>query len=209
LVREQFNRLLAHTLFSHSKRYPVFLTYIVEQTLLGNAGDLKERTVGVEAFGRTPDYDVNLDPVVRTSAAEVRKRLVQYYYDSSHEGEPVIELCPGSYVPIFREPYLQQMEAMDSEANATLPSSSIDMPERAQEDSIFEPALSTLPAPNASSISLRGERYRWIGLAALLLWVLVAGIAIGRYRVVPPVSNMERFWAPITSGQGLVTYCIG
>ena len=81
LIREQLNRLLAHTLFSQSKRYPVLLSYIVEQTLLGNAAYLKERTIGVEAFGRAPEYDVNLDPVVRTSAAEVRKRLVQYYYD--------------------------------------------------------------------------------------------------------------------------------
>jgi hypothetical protein len=73
LVREQLRRLVAHPLFTNSKRYPVLLAYIVEQTLLGNAGDLKERTIGVEAFGREPNYDVNLDPVVRTTAAEVRK----------------------------------------------------------------------------------------------------------------------------------------
>jgi hypothetical protein len=75
LVREQLNRLLAHPLFTNSKRYPVLLAYTVEQALLGNAGELKERTIGVEAFGREPNYDVNLDPVVRTTAAEVRKRL--------------------------------------------------------------------------------------------------------------------------------------
>src|SRR5271168_16309 len=103
LVREQLGRLVAHPLFTNSKRYPVLLTYIVEQTLLGNAGDLKERTIGVEAFGREPRYDVNLDPVVRTTAAEVRKRLIQYYYSTDHAGELVIELPLGSYVPSFRE----------------------------------------------------------------------------------------------------------
>src|SRR5580700_5897264 len=103
-VREQLRRLVAHPLFTNSKRYPVLLTYTVEQTLLGNAGDLKERTIGVEAFGRGPNYDVNLDPVVRTTAAEVRKRLVQYYYSSDHAGELIIELPLGSYVPLFREP---------------------------------------------------------------------------------------------------------
>ena len=70
-VREQLKRLLAHPLFTNSKRYPVLLAYTVEQTLAGNACDLKERTIGVEAFGRQPSYDVNLDPVVRTTAAEV------------------------------------------------------------------------------------------------------------------------------------------
>jgi hypothetical protein len=48
--------------------------YTVEQALLGNAGELKERTIGVEAFGRELTYDVSLDPVVRMTAAEVRKR---------------------------------------------------------------------------------------------------------------------------------------
>src|SRR5580704_4927613 len=57
VIREQLRRLVAHLLFTNSKRYPVLLTYIVEQTLLGNAGELKERTIGIEAFGREPSYD--------------------------------------------------------------------------------------------------------------------------------------------------------
>src|ERR1700721_2068537 len=103
-VREQLKRLLAHQLFTNSKRYPVLLAYTVEQTLLGNAGELKERTIGIEAFGREPSYDVNLDPVVRTTAAEVRKRLIQYYYSPEHAGELIVEIPLGSYVPTFREP---------------------------------------------------------------------------------------------------------
>src|SRR5215831_18792103 len=105
LVREQLNRLLAHPLFTNSKRYPVLLAYTVEQTLLGNANDLKERTIGVEAFRREPTYDVNVDPVVRMTAAEVRKRLSQYYVNPEHAGELVIDLPVGSYVPCFREPH--------------------------------------------------------------------------------------------------------
>src|ERR1700758_5864708 len=108
LVREQLRRLVAHPLFTNSKRYPVLLAYTVEQALLGNAGELKERTIGVEAFGREPTYDVNVDPVVRTTAAEVRKRLIQYYYNPDHAGELVIELPVGSYIPTFREPSISQ-----------------------------------------------------------------------------------------------------
>ena len=102
-VRAQLQRLLADPLFTNSKRYPTLLAYTVEQTLLGNASELKERTIGTEAFGRKPDYDANADPVVRIAAAEVRKRLIQYYYDPAHAGELVIELSAGSYVPTFRE----------------------------------------------------------------------------------------------------------
>ena len=103
-VREQLERLLAHPLFANSKRYPALLAYVVEQTLLGNAAELKERSIGIEVFGRSPSYDANADPVVRITAGEVRKRLSQYYYDSTHDGELVIELPIGSYVPVFHAP---------------------------------------------------------------------------------------------------------
>src|ERR1035441_9741864 len=103
-VREQLERLLAHPLFANSKRYPALLAYTVEQTLLGNAAELKERSIGVEVFGRSPTYDANSDPVVRITAGEVRKRLTQYYYEPSHRSELLIELPTGSYVPAFRAP---------------------------------------------------------------------------------------------------------
>ena len=38
VVREQLRRLLAHSLFANSRRYPVLLAYTVEQALLGKAG---------------------------------------------------------------------------------------------------------------------------------------------------------------------------
>jgi len=124
LIRQQLKRLLAHPLFTNSKRYPVLLAYTVEQALLGNASELKERTIGVEAFGRRPDYDVNLDPVVRTTAAEVRKRLSQYYYNADHAGELVIELPVGSYIPLFRElhpnPNVQVDNPLVAESRVTL-----------------------------------------------------------------------------------------
>src|ERR1700730_14640635 len=103
-IREQLERLLVHPLFANSKRYPALLAYAVEQTLLGNSAELKERSIGVEVFGRSPSYDANSDPVVRITAGEVRKRLTQYYYDPAHRGELILELPTGSYVPLFREP---------------------------------------------------------------------------------------------------------
>ena len=208
LVREQLNRLLAHPLFSNSKRYPVLLAYIVEQTLLGNASSLKERTIGVEAFGRTPDYDVNLDPVVRTSAAEVRKRLIQYYYDSSHVGQLVIELSAGSYIPAFREPDLPRIDAADFEANeaALGPSSELEtIPDESRSLSV-QPPIAGAEYP----FTVRTDRgSRWPRMVLLLLLALGAGIVIGRNRPAPPASNMEKFWEPITASPGPITYCIG
>ena len=74
-VLDQLGRLLAHPLFKNSKRFPVFLRYVVEQTLEGASDQpVKERSIGVEVFGREVGYDTNHDPIVRITAGEVRKR---------------------------------------------------------------------------------------------------------------------------------------
>ncbi|HUI80016.1 MAG TPA: hypothetical protein VLY24_18945 [Bryobacteraceae bacterium] len=101
-LRQQLERVLADPLFTHSRRYPNLLRYVVECSLSGRTDSLKERTLGVEVFGREPDYDTNVDPVVRTTAVEIRKRIAQYYGDASHADEIRIHLPAGSYVPEFR-----------------------------------------------------------------------------------------------------------
>jgi len=103
-IRNQLERMLAHALFRHSRRYPNLLRYVVEHTLNGEVFELKERTLGVAVFGRAPDYDNNADPVVRTTAGEIRKRIAQYYHEVGHEHEIRIDLEPGSYVPEFEPP---------------------------------------------------------------------------------------------------------
>lgn len=100
-ICEQLERMLANPLFKHSKRYPNLLRYIVEHTLDGDPTELKERTLGIAVFSREPDYDTNADPIVRTTAGEIRKRIAQYYHESGHEAEIRIDLSPGSYVPEF------------------------------------------------------------------------------------------------------------
>jgi hypothetical protein len=101
-VRIQLARLLASPLFNHSKHYPSLLRYVVNETLENRGSHLKERALGVEVFGRDADYDTNADPVVRTSACEVRKRIAQYYHEAGHEDEIRIDLPSGSYIPEFR-----------------------------------------------------------------------------------------------------------
>jgi hypothetical protein len=199
-VRAQLNLLLAHPLFMNSKRYPILLTYTVEQTLLGNAGDLKERTIGVEAFGRSPDYDANLDPVVRTSAAEVRRRLIQYYYDPAHAGELIIELSAGSYVPVFRSPEPSPVNTPDANREPEN-----DVLEQARH---FNPPLTEISGSSRSSLLPRIRHGLPIALSILL--ALALGIGIGHYhRPPPPPSNLQRFWQPINSSQNPITYCLG
>src|SRR6202167_5969362 len=103
-VREQLGRLLANPFFSHSKRFPAFLRFVVEHTLAGDSENIKERTLGIEIFGRDAEYDTASDPIVRVTAAEIRKRVAQYYQDSPHDQELRIALSSGSYIPQFLWP---------------------------------------------------------------------------------------------------------
>ena len=103
-IREQLERIVASPLFNKSKRLPNLLRFVVERSLQGQLESLKERTLGVEVFARAPNYDTNSDPVVRTTAVEIRKRIAQYYHEAGHESEIRIDFPPGSYLPEFRLP---------------------------------------------------------------------------------------------------------
>lgn len=106
-IRLQLERLLASPHICHSKRCQSLLKYVVEAYLDGALDRVKERVIGCEVFQRDPDYDTNQDSVVRTTAAEVRKRLAQYYLEPGRETELRFELPAGAYVPEFRAPVAQ------------------------------------------------------------------------------------------------------
>jgi hypothetical protein len=103
-IVEQLDRLLASPYFSHSRRFPNFMRFVVEHTLAGDVDDIKERTLGIEIFGKDADYDTAADPIVRVTAAEIRKRVAQYYQDPAHNEELRITIPPGSYIPQFHSP---------------------------------------------------------------------------------------------------------
>jgi len=100
-IRAQLERLLNSHQFRGSRRCQNLLRHITEQALAGDTLSLKERTLGIGVFGRQADYDTSEDPVVRATAAEIRKKLAQYYQDPQHQSEPRIEVLPGSYIPEF------------------------------------------------------------------------------------------------------------
>jgi hypothetical protein len=67
-IRGQLESIVQDPAFRSSKRSIQFLKYVVEKTLSGATDQIKERTIGIEVFGRPPSYDTNEDHVVRTAA---------------------------------------------------------------------------------------------------------------------------------------------
>jgi hypothetical protein len=127
---------------------------------------------------------------------------MQYYYDSAHYGELVIELPVGSYVPVFRAP--------DPRAGPEMAEPAPEPPGQAEMQ-----VAATMPVPVAPRPT---HAVRWLWAATLAVTAcavgLIAGSALGLlggrwYRDSQPRTNIDRFWSPITTGSDTATYCLG
>ncbi len=101
-VRGQLEKILASPGFARNERLSGFLRFVVEKDLAGQSGQLKESVIGVNVFGRRPDYNPRQDPVVRTEAAKLRARLAEYYASDGAADPLIIEVPKGGYVPAVR-----------------------------------------------------------------------------------------------------------
>lgn len=100
-VREALEKIIASEAFRHSKRLSGFLRFVVEKTLAGEAGALKEYTIGVDVFDKETSFDPRTSTTVRVEARRLRTQL-ELYYEKQGRNEPVrIRVPKGSYVPSF------------------------------------------------------------------------------------------------------------
>ncbi len=100
-LRAHLDDIIKGAAFKGSHRSQAFLKHIVEHALHGEPADLRERSIGVALFGRPVTYDTADDAIVRVTASDVRKRLLQHYGTAGAESNFRINLPAGSYVPEF------------------------------------------------------------------------------------------------------------
>lgn len=187
-IEQQLERILENRHFNHSRRFPAFLRFVVHKTLSGSTDQLKERTLGVEIFGRAADYDTSSDPIVRVTAAEIRKRIALYYQQPGHEAELRISVDSGSYVPQFHWPH-QPAAA----------------PIQPQPDAITHPSGEMAVAAPVE-IPLPRRRFRAVLLTSLVL-ALVAGGSVFAWRWTH-ISPIDFFWGPVITSSDRVMFCI-
>jgi hypothetical protein len=201
-VREQLDLLVRDHAFRSSKRSVAFLRYVVEQTLLGSADQIKERTIGVEVFEREPSYDTNLDHVVRTAATELRKRLAIYYGEEKHRSELRIGLIPGSYIPRFTLPTNAQATIAEPD---TAPEPGV-VPHEAHGvgfEGYSEPIREMAAEP--STAGLRSSRLSLVLASCAAL--LIAGF-LG-YSWTHRETAQDLFWKPVLETPGSVLLAVG
>jgi len=212
-VLRELEAILASSHFCNSKRYPAFLSYVVEHALAGRTEQLKERTLGIEVFDRQPNFDTNSDTVVRYTAGEVRKRLLLFYSEHPHRSAIRISLPAGSYIPEFTP-------ELNNAAETALEHGSLQMepdggPEYAGRllshskptQEAAEPQSTLTPEPKESG----RFAYRWFfGVAGFLLLLLaVAGSFYWKSTKLPQPTVVDNFWGPVLHDQRMVIVCTG
>ena len=103
-IRDQLERLGRSQQLGRSKRLIRFLTFTIERVLEGQGNTLTEHTIGVAVYDRDPDFDPNVDGIVRAEAHRLRAKLQDYYRNQGRQDAILIEYPIGTYVPVFGPP---------------------------------------------------------------------------------------------------------
>lgn len=190
-IRKVLHRILASHEFRASKRSQDFLRYVVDHALTGQSDRLKERTIGIEVFGRSTDYDPSDDATVRVKAGEVRKRLGLYYASEGAHDPIRIELPAGTYVPEFR--VVETNGAGDHGASAPAGEGAATI------------LVTDAIVPSAGPGGHGAARRRFAMGAAVLVALATAGIIWLKLR--PSQSALDQFWSPVVDGTTPVSLC--
>ncbi len=190
-IADELQTILANPRFSSSQRCAKLLHHLVRHMLDGDCERLKERTLGIEVFGRDANYDTSTDPVVRITASEIRKRLALYYQEPAHTRSVRIQLAPGGYLPTFEFGLREQLVEGD---------------EAAAVEALSPQGTETEARPKTGRLAnlIRNKR--------ILLWVgaviVVAAGAFAAYRADTFQSTGYLVWKPLVYVNRDIAVCI-
>lgn len=183
---EAFQRHMEEVLrgeaFRGSHRSAQFLRFVVDQAVGGHGDELKERLIGIELFDRSPNYDTGEDAIVRVTASDVRRRLLQHYGACGTRSEFRIGLPLGSYVPEIARDVSIKADAADekeieqaAEAQPDAPVAASTLPQEETAASVEEDAA----LPKAySRFSARRFWSWWTWRRSLLCCAIVAVVCV-------------------------------
>ena len=169
--------VLQSGIFQRAPLLENFFRYVCEQHFEGQANQIKEYSIAVEALGRPSVFDPKKDSIVRVEAHHLRKRLHDYYGGPGAGHAVHIAIPNGQYAPQFLS-----HEIANNFAPVEL--------------------LEANP-PQAKASALPGKRIRLLVIVgALVAGVLlaVAGRAIWHRKAPGPPSTRNERWTGPSSG---------
>lgn len=99
----QIDKLVASQALHGSESLCKLLRYLAKHALEQPGTPLKEYQIATELFGRQPDFDPQLDSMVRVQAGRLRSKLGEYYGSEGAEDAVWVELPKGTYVLTFHQ----------------------------------------------------------------------------------------------------------
>jgi len=96
-IQSCVDRILQGGTFRNAPSSRRLLKYLVDHSLAGDADQLKEYTIGVDAFHKPDDYDPRLDSTVRIQIGRLRQKLSEYYREEGKDDELVVDLPKGRF----------------------------------------------------------------------------------------------------------------
>jgi len=97
-TRAQVERILQSATFRNAEALRRLLRYLAEKSLSGQADELKEYTVAVDALGKPASYDPRQDSQVRIQLGRLRQKLADYYRSEGKLDPIVIEFPKGHFI---------------------------------------------------------------------------------------------------------------
>jgi hypothetical protein len=97
----QIDRLANSHSLHGSESLCKLLRYLAKHALDHPGLPIKEYQIATEVFGRSDDFDPQVDSMVRVQAGRLRQKLTEYYNSDGAEDAVVVDLPKGTYVLSF------------------------------------------------------------------------------------------------------------
>jgi hypothetical protein len=117
-VSAEVERILESNTFRNSDALRRLLKFLADKMLSGEADQLKEYSVGIDALGKPATYDPRQDSTVRIQVGRLRQKLAEYYRTEGKDDPLVIDLPKGRFKLTCEE---SSARAASTEAAYALP----------------------------------------------------------------------------------------
>jgi hypothetical protein len=160
LERKELEWLLSPGVMGRSNNGARVLQFICDKYFKGEADQISEFAIAVEALARREDFDPQADTIVRVTVRALRKRLQEIYQSDGADHLVQVLIPAGHYLPCFVHRQMVSWNAAPTQRAesfvAELPASALPIP---------------APVPHPVPVD---EKRRWKGVRLATLAVLAA-----------------------------------
>jgi len=189
--RAAVDKILQSQVFRNTESLRRLLRFLAEKAITGEADQLKEYSVGIDAFGKPPSYDPRQDSAVRIQVGRLRQKLSEYYQNEGKEDPIIVELPKGGFRLRFE---------------SRVPTSRADL--EVVSSQIPAPALRPTARPGKLTIALAGA------LVLTLAWALWATAEWASERRLTAsvraawTPEIETLWAPFLQSDRAIVLAV-